>query len=901
MSLEVEKLEKQLEKASGTERVDVLNKLSGAYFNQSQTLSLGYSKEALDLARETSYRLGETTALRGIGNIFYRFGDFAEALPNYQASLEIEKEINNVPMIAGTLNNIALIHALTGDLEKALEVNLEALKLLEGTDEKDRVVRIVLNSIGNNYMQLEDYNKSLEFFKRSLSICEESGDLEGVAFNLNNIALLCQKQGKFVEALEYYQKTLDIRRKLKHKHGLASTLLKMGNCIMESGEMSSAREYLEEGIQIADEENFKDLVKDGLKWIGIILEREGKYKEALDFYKRSSELRETIYSEEHSQAIARMQSQFDLKQKTIEIESLEASVIERAEELARKNEELEREIAERKQADDKRGEAFKELKISQTAALSLAEDLTAEITERKQAEEALRKSETQLSNALQIAHLGPWEYDTLNDLFTFNDHFYTIFHTTAEQVGGYTMSSAEYAKRFVHPDDAKLVGAAVGEAIESEDPDFSLQLEHRIIYADGGIGYITVRFFIIKDENGRTIRTYGVNQDVTERKQLEEQFRQSQKMEGIGRLAGGVAHDFNNLLTVINGHAELAMSTLDVRDPLREYLQLILKAGDKAASLTQQLLAFSRKQTLQIKVLNLNTVIISLDKMLQRVIGEDIELVTKSGKELWNVEADPGQISQIIINLAVNARDAVPDGGKLTIETQNVKLDEEYAATHPDVTPGQYVMLAISDTGAGMTDEVKAQIFEPFFTTKGEGKGTGLGLSTVYGIVKQSGGSIWIYSELGVGTTFKIYLPMVSEKEDKLTLKPDYVELPRGTETILVVEDEDGVRKLTCRTLKQLGYKVIEAENGGEALMICKELEKPVDLVLTDVIMPKVSGAVLIKNLQEIWSDFKVLYMSGYTANAIAHSGILDHDKPYLQKPFRPIDLAKKVRSVLDE
>ncbi|HHE47119.1 MAG TPA: response regulator, partial [Bacteroidetes bacterium] len=362
-----------------------------------------------------------------------------------------------------------------------------------------------------------------------------------------------------------------------------------------------------------------------------------------------------------------------------------------------------------------------------------------------------------------------------------------------------------------------------------------------------------------------------------------------------------IAHDFNNLLTVISGHTEMAMMDLDPQDPLRNDLQEVQKASVRAADLTRQLLAFSRKQTLQPKILNLNDVITNLDKMLRRVIGEDIDLKIISGEDLWNVEADPGQIEQIIINLAVNARDAMPDGGQMVIETQNVELDEEYAKTHADVVPGPHVMLAISDTGCGMTDEVRMQIFDPFYTTKEEGKGTGLGLSTVYGIVKQSGGNIWVYSEPGKGTAFKVYLPMVAKEADKLSLDADMGDLPRGTETILVVEDEDGVRKLACRSLKKQGYKIIQAANGGEALMIARELEKPVDLLVTDVIMPHMGGVVLVKNLHEIWPDVKVLYMSGYTANAIAHSGVLDPDKPFIQKPFHPIDLVRKVRKVLDD
>ena len=345
-----------------------------------------------------------------------------------------------------------------------------------------------------------------------------------------------------------------------------------------------------------------------------------------------------------------------------------------------------------------------------------------------------------------------------------------------------------------------------------------------------------------------------IARDVAERKHLEEQFRQAQKMESVGRLAGGIAHDFNNLLTIIVGRADLALAMVDPNDPVWRNLDEIQNTTQRAANLTRQLLAFSRRQTLQPKILNLNGIITELEKMLKLIISEDINLMIYLGPDLWLVKVDPGQAEQVIINLAINARDAMPAGGRLEMATMNVELDEEYARTHPDVTPGPHVMLAISDTGCGMTDEVKSKIFEPFFTTKEEGKGTGLGLSTVYGIVKQSGGNIWVYSELDKGTTVKIYLPMVEGKAEEFKRKVvDISEAPRGTETILVVEDEEPLRELTCWVLEQQGYNVLEAQTGGDAYLLCQKMEKPVDLVLTDVVMPNIGGPEFVDKLKEIW------------------------------------------------
>jgi len=388
---------------------------------------------------------------------------------------------------------------------------------------------------------------------------------------------------------------------------------------------------------------------------------------------------------------------------------------------------------------------------------------------------------------------------------------------------------------------------------------------------------------------------------VEERRQLEEQYHQAQKMEAVGRLTAGIAHDFNNLLTAINGFAELLQLQLSPYDPAHELVSKIRSSGRRAADLIRQLLAFSRKQIIAPQVLDLNAVVVEMDRMLRRIIGEDIELETILAPELWPVEADPAQMEQVIVNLVVNARDAMPEGGRLTIETTNVVIDKEHAAGHLETKPGEHVQLVISDTGVGMSPEVLAHIFEPFFTTKGMGKGTGLGLATVYGIVRQSGGDIWVYSEEGRGTTFRIYLPRASGVAQPLPHPEAGKEMPSGGETILLVEDDRDVRELAQRVLQRQGYTVLEARDGREAMRLATSHSGPIHLLLTDVVMPGISGMALADRLTADRPDIKVLFMSGYTDNAIAHHGVLDPGITLLQKPFSPMDLARRVRALLDK
>jgi len=388
--------------------------------------------------------------------------------------------------------------------------------------------------------------------------------------------------------------------------------------------------------------------------------------------------------------------------------------------------------------------------------------------------------------------------------------------------------------------------------------------------------------------------------DISGRRDLEEQLRQAQKMEAVGLLAGGVAHDFNNLLTIINGYSQLLLNQLGPSDSNRSFVEQIMKAGERAAALTRQLLAFSRRQVLQPRVLDLNRLVTGLGVMLQRLIGEDIELHLELSQELGRVSADSSQVEQILMNLVVNSRDALPTGGAVTIETANVTLDSTYTGRHVSVKAGSYVMLAVSDNGSGMDAETQRHLFEPFFTTKSVGRGTGLGLSTVFGIVKQSGGSIAVYSEPGHGTSIKIYLPRIDQAVP-LEAEGRQPEAWRGSETILVVEDDDMVRSLVRESLERQGYKVIDSAGSVEARRLAEKHRGPIHLLITDVVLPKVSGRELAEQMIRERPSIKVLYMSGYTDSAIVSSGILTKEVAFLQKPFTPTGLVDKVREVLLE
>lgn len=519
--------------------------------------------------------------------------------------------------------------------------------------------------------------------------------------------------------------------------------------------------------------------------------------------------------------------------------------------------------------------------------------------EKQHAAEALKESEARLRSVFEATPLGIGIIRN-REMQWHNEAMARMLGYPAKALHGKNA-------RILYENDEEF--ERIGHAINILGPKKSTSdIETRWMRKDGSVFDCHIRYALLDPQSGdRTV--LAVAEDISKRKKAEKeketlkaQLNQAQKMEAIGVLAGGVAHDFNNLLTTIIGYADLALMDLQENAPAYYSVQQIRKAGQRAAALTRQLLAFSRRQTIAPEVINLNRILMESEKMLRRLIGEDIDFLTVYEREPWHVFADPGQVDQIIMNLVVNARDAMPKGGKLTIETANVELDDHYFRKHGvKNAPGHYIMIAVTDTGNGMDRETQSRIFEPFFTTKELGRGTGLGLSTVFGIVRQNNGYVWVYSEKGKGTTFKVYLPR-SEKQGIMVKKEELSSSQiQGNETILLVEDDKALRDLAKQMLEGYGYTVLPARHGKEALKLGNDHPDAIHLLLTDVVMPGMDGRDLAEKLQSERPDMKLLFMSGYTDNAVAHHGVLDTGLSFIQKPFAAPALARKVREVLDQ
>jgi two-component system, cell cycle sensor histidine kinase and response regulator CckA len=522
-----------------------------------------------------------------------------------------------------------------------------------------------------------------------------------------------------------------------------------------------------------------------------------------------------------------------------------------------------------------------------------ASSIMRDVTERKRAQEMLTQSQERLQMALKAARMGTWHWDVGANALTWDDGLERLY----DLAPGERITSFEQFLQRVHPDDRAFVEQSVERALEGWG---GLDYEFRIVLPNGRVRWLADQGRLVRDADGKVVSLTGICLDVTERKQVEERLRQAQRMESVGQLAGGIAHEANNMMSVVLGCADYVLQRSDLSEPVRQDVEQIWRAAKRTAGVTQQLLAFSRRQVLQPQVLDLNATVRELEPILVRTLGEGSSLRLHLSPSLGKVRADPGQLEQVLLNLTLNARDAMSDGGRLTIETMNVELDARYVAGKPVETlqAGEYAALIVTDTGRGMDQETLGRIFEPFFTTKGVGEGTGLGLSTVYGIVKQSGGFIWAYSEPGLGTTFKLYFPLIApvapSEEVTVPAAPGH-----PAEVVLVAEDEPMVRSVMARTLRDSGYTVLEASNGREALDLLEQRGGAVNLVVADVVMPGMGGREMTARLAERWPQVPVLFTSGYTGLDVVRRGLLEEGREFLQKPLAPEALIRKVRQLV--
>ena len=550
-------------------------------------------------------------------------------------------------------------------------------------------------------------------------------------------------------------------------------------------------------------------------------------------------------------------------------------------------------------------EASKEVaqsKSRQVRAVKQADDEIGHLTDAfnemlatlESREVALRESTGQLLDAMTVARMSSWAWEVAPGTISWAGREAQVFGPTGQP----TDDSLGAFLEVVHPADRSTVEQGLWRAIQTGQ---RCELDFRVLDPDGNTRWLAMRGQRAQEEGEKPLRMLGLVMDMTDRRQLEEQLLQSQKLEAIGRLAGGVAHDFNNLLTGILGYANFALKSLPENHGARVDILEIERAGTRAAALTAQLLAYARRQMIAPKIVSLNDLVLNMETLLRRLIGEDVDLETRCSPDLWRAQIDPGQFEQVIINLAVNARDAMPRGGRLTVETSNCTLDDTYMQQHPEVAPGDYVVLAVADTGIGMDSATQIRIFEPFFTTKEQGRGTGLGLAVCYGIVKQANGHLWVYSEPAQGTTFKVLLPRSLAEEAVGAAKPADPPVSQGSETILIVEDEPVVRRLSVRALRERGYDVLEAGDGESALEVAQAHQGELSLLITDVVMPGMNGKELADRLSAERPDLRVLYISGYAEHAVVRQGVLLEGIAFLSKPFDLSELARTVREVLDK
>ena len=862
-------LEDRLKSATGKKRIKLLIDLSLRNCKVSPADARSYAEEALNLSVSTRAKLLEAKALNTLGRACLGQLIHDEALKHLHSALSLFKKLDSKQGIASVLGNIGRVYYSSGEQENALEFLNRSRALFEELDDRIQIADN-LNATGLVLLTSHKDEEALKFLTKSLEMATEEDDAKTIRSATNNIGVLHYRNDNLEEAITCFKKAAELSEQEGELRSLAANYINIGTGNTQLGNYADAHEYLNRGLEIAEKSEALDFMMQGCHSLSELYEKEKDFEKSLEYHRRMNELEKKLFNLEKAKAIAEIDAKYQTETAEQEAEIHRLRNIE---------------LVEKKQLIDVQTVSLQKANVE----ISIhKEELIKKNTELekllKEKNDFLIRMEEHISDGVLID-------DQKGRILYANDRFLKIFGFSQKDLldmDSFRFVAPEWRERVRNYHTQYLAGEDVPDRFEFE----GLKKSGSKIWLEVGVAVV--------ERDGVSQGIQSLVRDITNRKILEAQLLQSQKLDAIGRLAGGIAHDFNNLLTVIKGHAEFILLDLSEAHPIRPDAEGIRKAADRASLLTQQLLAFSRQQILQPRVLDLRRIVSGLQRMLSRLLSEDIQLVTSFSQDKGCVFADESQIEQVIVNLVINARDAMKSGGKLTIEVSNVDIDEYSLVTNPDLHPGRYMQLSISDTGCGMNADTQARIFEPFYSTKLSEKGSGLGLAMVYGIIKQSDGVIEVSSEPDVGTTFMVYLPRVEGEhihyEEQVT---ESSESGKG-ENILLVEDDDALRDIVERYLHREGYKVVSAGSAEDALEIFEGISEKFQLLLTDIVLPGINGVVLASLLKEKDFNGHILYMTGYTQNKIIPDNVKKGDKELLEKPFSLNTLRQKIRDLLD-
>jgi two-component system, cell cycle sensor histidine kinase and response regulator CckA len=864
----IEMLEERLESAVDFERIELLTELSLRNFKISPTKARSYAEEALSLSVLKGSRLHEADALNALGKANLGQLTHPEALKHLHRALSLYEEQDSKHGIAVVLGNIGNLYFSIGEFEDALEFLEKARVIFKELGDRPGLANN-LNSTGLVLLNAGRDEEALEHLEESLSIAFEENDERTIRSATNNTGILHYKNGDFEEAIAFFKKAAKLSEQQGELRSLAGNCINIGTGSIQLGNYDDAREYLNRGLEIAERSEAWDFMLQGCHSLCELNEKEGDFKKALEYHRKMSELEKKIFSIEKSKIIAEIDAMYQTEKVEQEAEINRLKYIE----LAEKNELIKAQAESLTNANEEIGLHKEEL-----------------IQKNLELEKILKDKDGFLSRMVEHISDGVIIDDLSGRILYANDRFLEIFGYSRDEIlkiDPFRTVAPEWRESVRDYHIRRLAGDEVPDRFEFEG-----------LKKGGGRVWLEVGVALVV-QDGVVEGTQSLVRDITGRKILEAQLLQSQKLDAVGRLAGGVAHDFNNLLTVIKGHSDFVLADIPEADPLRLDVEEISKAADRASALTKQLLAFSRQQILQPRVLDLRGVVQRLQMMMSRLLSEDISLTTSLAQDAGCVFADESQIEQVIVNLVINARDAMQTGGELTIEVSNLDIDENSIVTNPDIHPGQYVQLSISDTGCGMNADTKERIFEPFYSTKVFAQGSGLGLAMVYGIIKQSDGVIEVSTEPDVGTTFNIYLPRV-EGEDTF----DKVRTIRSTESgkgesILLVEDDDSLRSMLERYLSRCGYRIKSAATAEEALEIPGNSINEFHLLITDIVLPGINGVDLASRLKEDGFSGHTLFITGYAESEILPADMDRDGVELLEKPFSLSVIGQRIREIL--